>query len=244
MEDVPSFYAFPRTPHMAGSSVVDDDEVVTDNQLSLFIKEAGITSVVVQEKVDGANVSVYFKSEWDPVIQKRSGLVGQGERAQYNVWRDFVYSHMEEFWSILGVRYCLYGEWMWCQHSVSYDQLPSYLLVFDILELQTGKFLSYPILKEIIGNTFHLVPLIKTWKGSDAEQLSLTSEIQKFTKNKSKFGKEIQEGLYIRFETSTQVIHRVKLRRSTFVAGRTDFDKHLIKKKLKKKKKKKKSTLR
>jgi hypothetical protein len=73
-------------------------------QIANYIKAANIAAIVVQEKVDGSNVSVYFTSEWEPVIQKRSGLVGQGERPQYNVWRDYVYSKMEELWGILGTK--------------------------------------------------------------------------------------------------------------------------------------------
>jgi hypothetical protein len=52
MEEQP-FFKFPRTPHMAGSEVVDDDEVITEEQLNSMIKSYNITNVIVQEKVDG-----------------------------------------------------------------------------------------------------------------------------------------------------------------------------------------------
>jgi hypothetical protein len=72
---------------------------------NLLTKTAGISAIVIQEKVDGANVSIHFKSEWDPIIQKRSGVIGQGEKAQYNVFRDWVYNNMEPLFKILGTEY-------------------------------------------------------------------------------------------------------------------------------------------
>jgi hypothetical protein len=32
-----AFFKFPKTPHIAGSSVVDDDEVMSDLEVSHFI---------------------------------------------------------------------------------------------------------------------------------------------------------------------------------------------------------------
>ena len=60
--------------------VVDDDEVVP---LSILSGKY----VTIQEKVDGANVSVHFEQEWQPICQKRSGIINTGERPQYDVFR-------------------------------------------------------------------------------------------------------------------------------------------------------------
>lgn len=113
------FFKFPRTPHMAGSTIVDDDETTTDGQIMNVLKLPNITTVIVQEKVDGANVSIHFQQEWEPIIQKRSasnffwkfdvfsyfvrsGIVGTGEKPQYNVFRDWVYSNLDTLWAIIG----------------------------------------------------------------------------------------------------------------------------------------------
>jgi len=49
----PRFYKFPRTLHLAGSAIADDDEFVTDEQLSsvLNLGRTSITRVIAQEKV-------------------------------------------------------------------------------------------------------------------------------------------------------------------------------------------------
>jgi hypothetical protein len=44
------FYKFPKTPHLAGSSTVDDDQILSKTELRAF---ASNSHVVIQEKVDG-----------------------------------------------------------------------------------------------------------------------------------------------------------------------------------------------
>lgn len=58
------------------------------------------------------------------------------------------------------------------------------------------------------------------------------AEIRSLMNHKSRFGAEIQEGLYIRFEDDDKVIDRYKIRRATFTSGRTDFDTNIINNKL------------
>jgi hypothetical protein len=66
--DSPKFYKFPKTVHLAGSSVVDDDEVVSVQHLKALLNDR-TKKLVIQEKVDGANVSVHFEQEWQPIMQ-------------------------------------------------------------------------------------------------------------------------------------------------------------------------------
>ncbi len=104
------FFKYPKTVHMSGSSVVDDDVVVNPNDWKILLKNGIGKKIVVQEKVDGANVGVHFEQEWMPIIQKRSGLVGTSEKPQYDVWRNWCYENMEALWEVLGTQYCLFGE--------------------------------------------------------------------------------------------------------------------------------------
>lgn len=66
----------------------------------------------------------------------------------------------------------------------------------------------------------------------EARQLKFGATCQSLLNQPSKFSKEIQEGLYIRFESKEHVMFRVKIRRKTFVCGRTDFDSKVINNKL------------
>jgi hypothetical protein len=73
--DTSVFYKYPRTPHAEGSGTIDDDDIVSCS--NFYLTKLQVMSkgdwktlsnlgkkLVVQEKVDGANVSVYFESEW------------------------------------------------------------------------------------------------------------------------------------------------------------------------------------
>jgi len=91
-----------RTPHVAGSATVDDDEVLPASQLATAGSSfKGATRVVIQEKVDGANVGIHFEEQWSPIVQKRGGIVGASEKPQYSVFRDWVFAHLELLWDIL-----------------------------------------------------------------------------------------------------------------------------------------------
>jgi len=159
----PQFYKFPKTPHVAGSSTVDDDEVLPASQLS----SAGTTfpgaeRVVIQEKVDGANVGVHFEEQWSPLIQKRGGLVATNEKPQYSVFRDWVFARLELLWDILGSKYVLFGEWLWNKHAIGYDKLPDYLVVFDVFDKVTKEFLAFARVEALIANRLPLVPLLNS----------------------------------------------------------------------------------
>ncbi len=123
--------------------------------------------VVIQEKVDGTNVGVHFEQDYVPVCQKRSGLILQGEHEQYVRFRDWCYENVEALWNALGVKYCLFGEWLLCQHGVVYDELSSYFLAFDVMEKSTGKFLSHDAVTELLNGAVECVPVLASaWNGN------------------------------------------------------------------------------
>ncbi len=59
MQKDPAFYKFPKTPHLVGSSTVDDDQILSKSDLKAL---AGGTHVIVQEKVDGNFFSIVIIS--------------------------------------------------------------------------------------------------------------------------------------------------------------------------------------
>lgn len=65
------------------------------------------------EKVDGANVGVHFEEQWQPICQKRGGVLAAHEKPQYDVFRNWTFEHMEELWDVLHTDYCMFGEWLW-----------------------------------------------------------------------------------------------------------------------------------
>jgi ATP-dependent RNA circularization protein (DNA/RNA ligase family) len=207
-------YPYPRTDHVHGSAVVDDDgsKDVPKDWLS------GKYRVVIQEKVDGTNVGVHFEEPWVPVPQKRSGLILQGEHEQYVRFRDFCFEHVEALWNALSTRYVLFGEWLLVQHGVVYDRLSSFFIAFDVLDKTDGSFLSTKAMAELLKDSgVETVPLLATaWNGT-------TKQLEELVKTSRFSTSETCEGVYIRFETDARCVERLKYRRKTFTAGRTDF---------------------
>jgi len=200
-----------------------------------YLNYKHLPELLCKRKWTEQTFSVHFEEEWNPILQKRSGLILQGERPQYNLFRDYVFSNLEMFWNICGTQYCVFGEGLWQQHGVGYDKLPDFFVVFDVLDKKTGNFLGYEKVKTLIGDRLTLVPLIlelNVDKSAD-QGTKLREEIKSKLNVVSHYGKEQQEGLYVRFEDDEKVLYRAKIRRKTFTSGRTDFDTNPVKNKLK-----------
>lgn len=217
-----SFFRYPRTVHITGSEVVDDDESVSPAELLAF---AGKNyKLILQEKVDGANVSVHFEQEWEPIIQKRSGLIGTGEKTQYDVFRTWVYERLDDLFSLLGTDLVMYGEWMWTQHAIVYDALPSFFIAFDLYSKSTKAFLSSAQVTERLRGKVETVPVLHSAAWPLSKGQTLDGLIKKLLTT-SRFGTQTAEGIYIRIEDEEKVIYRSKYRRRSFTSGRTDFGK-------------------
>lgn len=88
--------------------------------------------VVIQEKLDGANVAVIgTKQEPGWRLQKRGSLLGPGDHEQFNYFVNWAHKNFEKMKQV-PEGWVVYGELMYAQHNIYYDKLPSYFLVFDI----------------------------------------------------------------------------------------------------------------
>src|SRR5206468_2735500 len=129
----------PRTPHLAGSRFQpgdDDLKVIGREALEGF-------QMIVEEKLDGSNSGVSFDAAGCLVLQSRGHVLtgGPGER-QFDLLKRWANHHTAVLREILGQRYVMYGEWLFARHTIPYDQLPHYFLEFDMLDRESGEFLS------------------------------------------------------------------------------------------------------
>lgn len=130
---------YPRTPHLEGSAVQAGDD---DLEIAPFDAIAA-RHLVVEEKVDGANVGIWFSEDGQLQLQSRGHLLVGGKReGQFAFLKQWAPAHADALWRALGSRHVLYGEWLYAKHKIFYDALPHYLLEFDILDRETGIFLS------------------------------------------------------------------------------------------------------
>lgn len=236
-----TFFAFPKTPHLSGSVGSGDDDAIVglEQMIALFGEsESDDVTIVLEEKVDGANVSVHFESEaerWTPTLQKRSGVLQTNELTQYNLFRDWAFERVESLWEVLTDRFVLFGECLIMRHAVAYNRLPDMVLAFDVFDKRSGRFLSRRRIEELFqSSNVRLVPLINRYEvnnsnsnsnsSSSSSRVKLTKEMfTELAAQQSVLGDERREGVYVRIERNGFVEHRFKFRRDTFVPGADGF---------------------
>lgn len=133
-------YKFPRTRHIQGSKFQHGDHDLS----AVPFSELEGKHLVVEEKVDGAQCGVSFE-DGELKLQSRGHYLRGGPREkQFELLKQWAATHEVAFYDLLGERYVMYGEWMFAAHTIFYDQLPHYFMEFDVLDKETGKFLSTP----------------------------------------------------------------------------------------------------
>ncbi len=136
-----SIIKYPRTPHIEGSRLQPGDEDLSQVPFSAIAGK----HLVVEEKIDGANSAISFDPQGNLYLQSRGHYLTGGYRERhYNLFKQWANIHADSLYKLLGCRYVMYGEWMYAKHSIYYDALPHYFMEFDILDRETGRFLSTP----------------------------------------------------------------------------------------------------
>jgi len=125
-----------------------------------------------------------------------------------------------------------FGEWLYAKHSIIYENLPSYFMLFGVRDLDHSKWLSWEAveqLSDVIG--VNLVPTIARNKTFKTEK-ELKKFINKYQKLPGEFGQ--REGFVIR--------HMTEFDNSTFQqcvakwvrAGHNQIDEHWMRKEVEK----------
>lgn len=151
---------YPRTPHLEGSSRQPGDE---DLETAVLDRVRG--TVVVEEKVDGANAALRFTADGELLLQSRGHfLSGGGRERQFALFKSWAARHSAALWEALGPRHVLYGEWLYAKHTMFYDALPHYFLEFDVLDVEAGEFLDTARRRDLLaGLPVHSVAVV--WQG-------------------------------------------------------------------------------
>jgi hypothetical protein len=132
-------YKYPRTQHIEGSGIQKGDEDLD----VVHLREFTGRFLVVEEKMDGANSAISFSSHGRLQLQSRGHYLSGGEREkQFHLFKTWAHRYTAELWEALNERYIMYGEWLYAKHTVFYTDLPHYFMEFDILDKNSGEFLS------------------------------------------------------------------------------------------------------
>ena len=236
MHNPSTIHKYPRTPHIEGSRLQPGDEDLRQIPFD-DIKDRHL---VVEEKCDGANSAISFDPDGELLLQSRGHYLTGGYRERhYNLMKQWAMAHRDSLYGLLGIRYILYGEWVYAKHTVFYDALPHYFLEFDILDKESGIFLDTPTRHEMLNNMpIVSVPVLGSGIYRTREELlRLLGQSRYVSGNQRKnlwdaavkLGLDperncnetelsgLMEGLYIKVEENGQVIDRMKYVRAAFL---------------------------
>jgi len=202
------FFKFPSTPHLATLAGVDirGDKVLTESERDEFLRH----TLIVEEKVDGANLGISFDVEGNIRAQNRGAYLHLPGAGQWKKLGDWLAPRIDALFEHLSDHFILFGEWCYAQHSVFYDRLPDWFLGFDIYDKQFGRFLSSER-RDALLMEMRIVQVPVIARGHFAY-----TEIQKLL-SVSKLSDQPAEGLYFRFDQGDWLAQRSKLVRPAFI---------------------------
>ncbi len=203
-----NFFKFPSTPHLAALTdvYIRDDKVLSESERFDFIKY----SLVIEEKIDGANLGISFDLEGNIRAQNRGAYLCLPESGQWKKLGDWLNLRINMLFEILSDKLILFGEWCYAQHSIVYDRLPDWFLGFDIYDKRFGRFLSSERRDALLRDMcISQVPIV-------ARGRFTYPEIQKLL-SVSKFSDQSAEGVYLRVDQGDWLAQRAKLVRPAFI---------------------------
>ncbi len=203
-----NFFKFPSTPHLAilGDVDVRADKVMSEAERNAFLSN----ELVVEEKVDGANLGISFNREGNIRIQNRGAYLELPVTGQWKKLHEWLTLRTETFFEHLIDRYILFGEWCYARHSVYYDHLPDWFLGFDIYDKRAARFFSSSRRDKLL-RSMDIWPVPRIGHG----QFTLT-ELKDMI-SKSQCGNSPAEGLYFRHDKGGWLVQRAKLVRPDFI---------------------------
>ena len=201
------FYKFPHTPYLLPPSkeIGRKDKILTESEAKEFFSK----NVLVEEKIDGANLGISFQSDGTIFLQNRGHQLDEPYYGQWEPLSVWLSSRENALLEVLEDRYILFGEWCYVTHSIHYNSLPDWFIAFDIYDKVSNQFLSANRRNLLIREAgMTIVPQL--FEGHISIE-SLDSLICK-----SAFGQEECEGLYFRIDSLDFLLHRAKYVRNDF----------------------------
>lgn len=164
------FVKFPRTPHLVwlGASSPRDDKLMAAAEA----KEWLCRPMSVEEKVDGANLGLSRGADGRLAAQSRGHYLHSRSEGQWQPLWGWLARRGERLRSALGSSKIAFGEWCCAEHSVFYDSLPDWFLLFDVYDRRQGRFWSRSRRDEWArGVGLSMVPLVASGTFGLAEGL-------------------------------------------------------------------------
>lgn len=201
---------FPHTPHLAwlGPGTPRDDKVLAPDEVQALLAHP----LVVEEKLDGANMGISFNEEGVLHVQNRGQYLNKPYGGQFARLDEWLAVREDALFDALGSGLILFGEWCAARHSLSYETLPDWFLAFDVYDRQTRRFWSTRRRHELARSLgVREVPRVSQ---GDTSLAALTEWVMS---HRSHYRDGNLEGVVMRYEDEDWLIDRAKLVRPDFV---------------------------
>lgn len=210
-----TFFRFPHTPHIAWMGAIPprEDKVL----LQCEVDELLSRDVVVEEKIDGANLGLSLSSAGELQVQNRGGYLVSPYKGQFSRLGEWLAWKEADLRDGLGQSLIAFGEWCAARHTLYYDKLPDWWLLFDVYDRREGRFWSTRRRDQWAAELrLKTVPELQRGRTTMAQLHS------RLAHDRSRFGAEHIEGLVVRTQNDDWVVGRGKLVREDFTQAITD----------------------
>lgn len=203
------FFRFPHTPHIAwlGQGAPRDDKVLSSAEAKALLSD----EVVVEEKLDGANLGLSLAEDDSVRAQNRGQYLAEPHAGQFARLPAWLMQHGEALRSVLNRDLIVFGEWCAARHSLDYTALPDWFVVFDVYDRAVGKFWN-TARRNALAMQAGLMVVPQLFRGKTtlpALEALVNSTISRYRKGPL-------EGVVIRRESSEWCEARAKLIRVDF----------------------------
>lgn len=209
------FFRFPHTPHLTwlGPGSPREDKVLSKTEIEELLSD----DVVVEEKLDGANLGISLGEEGQLWAQNRGQYLQAPFTGQFSRLRSWLAMHQAPLASALSPDLILFGEWCAAKHSVSYTDLPDTFLGFDIYQRSSNRFWSIHRRNQLFSQ-IGITPVPELFRG----KTNLSNLKRILEKESSRYLSGPMEGVIIRKEEKEWLMDRAKLVRPDFTQAITE----------------------
>lgn len=203
------FFRFPHTPHIAwlGEGSPRGDKELAPTEVNKLLA----STVIVEEKVDGANIGISIGEDNQLQVQNRGQYLSQPYSGQFSRLSSWLGQYRFSLHDQLDSNCIVFGEWCAARHSLDYDGLPDWFLLFDVYDRKAQAFWSVER-RDKLAASLGLSTVPKLYQG----KTSLPELMRLLNNSKSRYRNGSPEGVIIRKDSAQWCEGRAKLVRAEF----------------------------
>ncbi|MDO4321368.1 MAG: RNA ligase family protein [Lachnospiraceae bacterium] len=201
------YFKFPTTRYLTfpNKGIERNDKLYSVDEMKELLRH----QIIVEEKVDGANLGISFNTDGELCLQNRGNWLDEPYTGQWRTLGGWLAPKVDLLFETLFDRYILFGEWCYAVHSVYYSMLPDLFIAFDVFDKLENKFFSVNERNKMLKN-LPIVVVHQCGKG-----VYSLKDLEYFF-DKSFYGEDLCEGIYIRQDEGKWLKHRAKMVRKEF----------------------------